>query len=339
VTAASSEHPWALLITRDKVVAFTSVSEKDRLADEILDTVQVPVESKVLDWDGCSIREALQHEVSERTVLVDMPWAKDQVPLGDMVYELLYPLTDAQVREVRRLGNDVRYIVEQAAKSIKPGVAERMVAGRIASGMWDVGIFPAVLLVGADERAIRYRHPVPTSQPIQRYALVAAVGRRKGLHVCITRLIHIGKVPSELKRYHRACATIEACLMASTRPGTTYSQIVDIARQLYAEQGFPDEVSKHHQGGPTGYVLTDIESTKRGMTVPVSDTHVVSWNPTVHGAKSEDTFVVWGNGFEVVTSGEDWPTITVSVRPISPAARYDRENQTAEVTRPDILVL
>ena len=33
-----------------------------------------------------------------------------------------------------------------------------------------------------------------------------------------------------------------------------------------------------------------------------------AWNPTVQGAKSEDTVVVSGDGIEVLTATGDWPT-------------------------------
>jgi hypothetical protein len=50
-----------------------------------------------------------------------------------------------------------------------------------------------------------------------------------------------------------------------------------------------------------------------------------AWSPTVQGAKSEDTYLVTEDGYEVLTAG-DWPTRTAS------AVGYD---ETFE--RPDIL--
>ncbi len=34
-----------------------------------------------------------------------------------------------------------------------------------------------------------------------------------------------------------------------------------------------------------------------------------AWNPTVRGAKSEDTFVVGGDGAVPVTNTADWPVV------------------------------
>jgi hypothetical protein len=33
-----------------------------------------------------------------------------------------------------------------------------------------------------------------------------------------------------------------------------------------------------------------------------------AWNPTIQGAKSEDTVLVTENGFEVLTATGEWPT-------------------------------
>jgi hypothetical protein len=36
-----------------------------------------------------------------------------------------------------------------------------------------------------------------------------------------------------------------------------------------------------------------------------------AWNPSVAGAKLEDTVIIDGDGIEIVTVDPDWPTIDV----------------------------
>jgi hypothetical protein len=52
-----------------------------------------------------------------------------------------------------------------------------------------------------------------------------------------------------------------------------------------------------------------------------------AWNPTVQGAKSEDTVLVTDDGFEVLTDTGQWPATVVDA--------YDYE---AVLERPDVLV-
>jgi hypothetical protein len=58
----------------------------------------------------------------------------------------------------------------------------------------------------------------------------------------------------------------------------------------------------------------------------VHDRQAFAWNPSIRGTKSEDTMLVNGDEFEVLTVSPDWPAITV---------RMD----SAIVERPDIRVI
>ena len=61
---------------------------------------------------------------------------------------------------------------------------------------------------------------------------------------------------------------------------------------------------------------------------PVEAPMAHAWNPTVQGAKSEDTALVTADNIEVLTATDRWPTTTVSA--------VDRE---LELERPAILEL
>lgn len=71
------------------------------------------------------------------------------------------------------------------------------------------------------------------------------------------------------------------------------------------------------QGGPIGYLSREFDvvpGTSAGAEVIAAGT-AFAWNPTVRGAKSEDTFVVSRSGAAVpVTNSADWP-LTATGRP------------------------
>ena len=46
---------------------------------------------------------------------------------------------------------------------------------------------------------------------------------------------------------------------------------------------------------------------------PVEVGHAVAWNPTVQGAKAEDTFLVGEDENEMVSNSSTWPTVEVEV--------------------------
>ena len=63
----------------------------------------------------------------------------------------------------------------------------------------------------------------------------------------------------------------------------------------------------HHQGGPTGYASREVIATPH-TAVPIEVGQAFAWNPSITGAKSEETFVLTETGPEVVAGA------TVAVR-------------------------
>ena len=79
-----------------------------------------------------------------------------------------------------------------------------------------------------------------------------------------------------------------------------------------ADAGFPGEWKKHHQGGAIGY--DDREYViYPGIQETVLENQAFAWNPTITGAKVEDTIIAHKNGFEVITRTEDWPLLNVEL--------------------------
>ena len=103
------------------------------------------------------------------------------------------------------------------------------------------GVQPIVNLVATDERIFMLRHPLPTGKTMQHYAMVVLCGRRHGLVISLTRLVHFGKLSSELTRKNDAVAKIDAAFIAATRPGVTLGEVFAKGVAAYAATGYPEE--------------------------------------------------------------------------------------------------
>jgi antitoxin VapB len=115
-----------------------------------------------------------------------------------------------------------------------------------------------------------------------------------------------------LRRKSEAVAEVDAAFIAATRPGRTLGEIFEIAQGVYAKTGFADEWTLHHQGGPAGFEPREYVAVPGSPDV-VAARQTYAWNPSITGAKSEDTVLVGEDGNEVLTTIPDWPLLSVSV--------------------------
>ena len=191
-------------------------------------------------------------------------------------------------------------------------MTEFEIAATLAQKTQGKEILPIVNLIATDERIYSYRHPLPTGKQLERYAMLVLCGRKNGLVASITRLVHFGPLPDELRQKSIALASIDANFIAATKPGKSLSEIFEGAQANYAEAGYPDEWRLHHQGGPAGYAPREAIATSDADWV-VKEGQVFAWNPSITGTKSEDTILISREGNEIMTEIPDWPGINVEI--------------------------
>jgi antitoxin VapB len=101
--------------------------------------------------------------------------------------------------------------------------------------------------------------------------------------------------------------------------------IFEDAVATYARVGYADEWKLHHQGGPAGYEPREYVATP-GSAELVAVGQAYAWNPSITGAKSEDTMLVGEANNEILTTISGWPMLPIAV-----------EGQPEPVMRPAIL--
>ncbi|MBI3909628.1 MAG: M24 family metallopeptidase [Armatimonadetes bacterium] len=302
INAASETGIAAILLTHERALLLCDNIEAERLAAE--QVADGPWERVVTLWYEGRFAGGLASIGGGRLAAdIPLPGAES---LGRDWLAVRAPLLPPEVERYRALGRDVGVAITHTCFHLRPGLSEHQAAGMLAGTLRDLGITAPVLLVAADERAALYRHPLPTARRIERYTMLIAGGRRQGLHVSITRLLHFGPPPDELRARHRAVARIDAAFLAATQPGTRVGDILACGIEAYAAAGFSDEWRRHHQGGPTGYAARDYRATT-AADERVSEPQAFAWNPTLPGVKSEDTVLAWAQGVEVLSVTPDLP--------------------------------
>lgn len=296
---ASTTGIATLVWTPHRKVCLTDTIEAPRLrAEEPLVASGWDIEA--IDWWQHDRR--IEHLLCNGAFERDMP--------DDRFYELRASLTSEQMHAARTLGRDAAEVVERLLQQdVNPGMTEWHLGGAVAGWLRDRGIFAHVVLVAADDRIARYRHPIPTSKPIERCAMVAVCAQRHGLIVSLTRLVHFGPMSPDLARRHEAVVDVDLALHEATRVGTRWCDALAAGVSAYEHAGFADQWHHHHQGGPMGYEARDFKATPTEQRTVQPD-QLVGWNPTIAGTKSEDTLLVRSNGQrEIITHTGNWPLI------------------------------
>ena len=87
----------------------------------------------------------------------------------------------------------------------------------------------------------------------------------------------------------------------ATRPGRTHADVFADIQGFYADAGYPGEWRLHHQGGSTGYVSREVIATP-STNDPIEERMAFAWNPSISGAKAEETFLLRSSGPELTAS-------------------------------------
>jgi Xaa-Pro aminopeptidase len=243
-----------------------------------------------------------------------------QVVRGD-VFEvdsaaLWYPLTTSEIKKYKWLGRKSAEILDALARSIEPGLTEFDLQYLIEKEFWYWDIFPTVNLVAVDDRPVKYKHNPPVGARFEHYCNLNVCVRKWGLVLSFSRLVWVGDRNAELDRLELAFeknARIAAVMWHASRPGATLGDVIRAARQAYADEGEPDAWDAHHLGGMVGYIER-INLAGPDDPTPIVSGMSLAWNPTVDGAKVEDTFIVTPAGADPIAPVlEDWPVIEVEI--------------------------
>jgi antitoxin VapB len=308
VNAASTFGEASLLITSHHRYLITTSIEAPRI--ELEEKLKYQGwEFEVSPWH--QKEDVIPRLVKGLKIGADNPYP-GAVDLSKEIARLRARLTPEEGVRFRVLGRLCAEAMDVAIRATQPGETEHQIAARLGFESRKRGITPIVNLIATDERIFAYRHPLPTFKALDRYAMLVLCGRRWGLVCSLTRLIHFGALPDDLRRKANAVAEVDATLIAATMPGNHLGQIFQRGVDAYTALGYADEWRLHHQGGPAGYEPREYIATPKAVD-PVYSGQVYAWNPSITGAKSEDSIQVGEEENEVLTTIPGWPVIEVII--------------------------
>lgn len=300
-----------VLVTAQDAWVLTDEIEAQRLQDE-----ELPADFKlhVNPWVDSATRESFVGEVTNgQKVLSDRPIPHLEKRLPPSLQQYKRVMMSSEIERYRQVGRKASEAMTEVLKTAKPTWTEYQLAGAGAEALWARGLHPALTLVAGERRLPLYRHATPSSEPLGRQAMMVFCARGDGLYANLTRFVCFGSLGSESTNLHHSIAQIEAVALNSCQPGTAMNAVYHALAQAYEQHGFPNAIREHHQGGTTGYLAREIVANP-STTDTVAENMALAWNPSLPGAKIEDTFVILNHGLENLTFDPNFPSIEVEGR-------------------------
>jgi Xaa-Pro dipeptidase len=305
----------SILVTADgKRFYFTTENEAPRLHDE--EFGKLDFEQVLFPWYADDTFAAAA-KLAGGTLGSDTPGAG--LTLVNL-YPLRAALSETEMERYRWLGAETAAATVESLHQVEPGLSEYDLEALTSANLLRRGILPSVYLYAVDDRIYKYKHAVARGARLKNYGMLNLCSRKWGLAISITRFIHFGEPPAELKARFRSAAQVNAALLDATKVGATSAELFKVAQAAYAAEGFPGEERFHHQGGAAGYGEREWVATPNGAETVVNN-QAFAWNPSIRGGKAEDTVLLSNGKIEWLTATPNLPVIDAKVKGVSyPAA-------------------
>lgn len=296
------------VVTERGAFVVTNEIEAQRLIDE-----QLPpgCEVRILPWAYPSQLEVVMRELAEGTpVYSDRPAeAERELPLPLVAAKRTLCLPE--LHRYRKVGLLASQAMTETMQQADPEWSEYQLAAAGASALLSRGLAPCLVMAAGDRRRQLYRHPISSKELLGASAMLVFCARGYGLYANLTRFVAFEPLSDEQEQRHAQVRDIEAHALLLSRPGVLLHEVYRELASAYAAAGYEHAIKEHHQGGITGYL------SREALATPEAREHlnagmVVAWNPSLPGAKVEDTFLVTETGVENLTLDPAWPTVQVA---------------------------
>ena len=298
-----------VLITFDGAWILTDQIEARRLLEEEI------IGSYIIHVSAWAVPEEREQFVRKKCgpglILSDRP-ESGEAPLPEVLVTAKRSMTAGEVERYREVGQLTAEAMSEALGLAEPGWTEWELAGAGAKALLSRGVHPALVLSAGKRRLTIYRHPTPSMERLCSCAMLVFCGRMHGLYANMTRFVSFEPLVPEEAEHHRLVREIEAHVLEQSRPGASLDSLYSGLARAYAEAGNAVAIQEHHQGGTTGYRAREIVAMPGMLAERLHNGTPVAWNPSIQGAKIEDTFLVTDTGLINLTMDPAWPVCEVA---------------------------
>jgi Xaa-Pro aminopeptidase len=295
-----------ILVTENRAIVIAENGDYGRVMDE--EFSHCPFEYEMIYWCSGGVG-AKAAEMAKGSLGVDSPvgGVAEQLNIDGDLAEFRQVFLEPEIERLRSYGAEAASIITKVSKGVQPGMSEREVAAELSKQFLLNSFNVAVILIGGDERSLKYRHQVVSDHKIRRHFSLCGVGKKAGITYPINRVISFGPPPPELEDNNRKIETVFVHLNSLAKAGTTLGSIYAKLPQIYVDAGLEEvEWMRHSIGGTMGYNPREQVVGDR-VAYRLRENNVIGWNPSLPGVMAEDVYLLGKSGLEFITYDEHWP--------------------------------
>jgi Xaa-Pro dipeptidase len=292
----------ALYFSAQQRWLIASATDSPRLFAEDLDGLGFMLK----EWSWTASREQLLADlVFGRSVACDLPF-RDCRFAGTFFASERRKLTPYEAARLADLGGLVTHAVEATARNFTWGDSEEEIAGHLAHRLYRHGADPAAIQVTGDDRGRTFRRRAYRSEPVERWCVVQATGRKFGLHATVARTVFRAPPDQDGRDEFEAALRVRVVHLATARPGDRVAVSLDAGKAILRPTPF-----EHEWRLAPPVCLTGREPSE-GVFLPAAGDRwalgwAAVWQERVGAAAVVDTYWLSEDGWHLVTPPDDWP--------------------------------
>lgn len=297
-----------VLITPQHAFLLTNTIEATRLKEE-----EIPNDFELVSFPWAEQQSARMEFLKQQGLFAncssDHPLPSEKKAAASLA-QIKWTLSVDETNRYRIVSRLAAEAMTEALLQANPEWTENQLAGAGAESLWRRGLDPTLVLVGGLKRLSTYRHPVATFAKLGDGAMMVFCARGFGLYANLTRFIYFREPTTTELEAHARVLEVEKRVFELSVPGAGLRDIYSSLKEEYRRIGVADEINRHHQGGITGYLSREaVASLDSPYEHRLQVGMALAWNPSVVGAKIEDTVLLTEKGLEVLTTDPVWPVV------------------------------
>jgi Xaa-Pro aminopeptidase len=229
-------------------------------------------------------------------------------PLNDAIEQLRVNKDVEEIEQLRASAVLAASLLQTALATIRPGVAESMVAGEMELQARRAGAEKMsfdTIVAGGVRSALP--HGRASSQPIPGSGFIILDWGVILAGYCsdLTRTVHVGPVSTSRRKMYQAVKEAQSASVAAVGPGVSAGEVDQAGREVLSKAGFARYFT-HSTGHGVGLEVHEAPRLAKGQKQKLTPGMVVTVEPGIYipeegGVRIEDMVLVTETGREVLT--------------------------------------